>query len=68
MRTCLGVLFGLVLFALVVPGCGPALKEEELGTIVFDVFELPGSDERFDLPDLSPPTVPESETEAADES
>lgn len=68
MRTCLGVLFGLALFALVVPGCGPALKEEELGTIVFDVVELPGGDEQYDLPNVSPPAAPESETEPADES
>ena len=60
MRTCLGLLFGLALVALVAPGCGPALNEEELGTIIYDPQEIPRADVRFDLPDFGPSSPVES--------
>lgn len=68
MRVCLAVLLALGLFALAVPGCGPGVAEEELGTIVFDAEQLPGKGERFELPDVSQPSAPQPKTEPADES
>ena len=68
MRTCLGLLFGLTFFALVASGCGPALKEEELGTVIFDVEDLPGADQQYLPPDVSQPPAAESKTEPTDES
>ena len=68
MRVSLGILLALGLFALSVPGCGPGVAEEELGTIVFDAQALPGKGERFELPDVSQPSAPEPKTEPADES
>ncbi len=68
MRAGLGLLIGFTLFALAAPGCGPALKEEELGRVIFDVGDAPKADQRYDLPDVRQPSPPESGTEPADES
>jgi hypothetical protein len=63
MRACLGLLFGLALLALVAPGCGPALNEDDLGRVIYDVREMPGVDAPFRFPDVSQPSTPESETD-----
>jgi hypothetical protein len=68
MRAGLGLLFGLALLALVVAGCGPALSEEDLGTVIFDVREIPGGDQRYDLPDGGEPATSESAARPTDES
>ena len=73
MRAFLGLLFGMALFSLMVAGCGPSLTEEELGTVILDVGQLPGADQPFELPesyatpasDLESEQAPESETEPA---
>ncbi len=32
---------------LFVSGCGPAVSDEELGTVIYDVQEIPGGDEPY---------------------
>ena len=63
MRVCLGLLFGLALLALVAPGCGPALNEEDLGTVIYDLREMPGGDAPFRIPEVSQPSTPEPQTD-----
>ena len=50
MRTLCGLMLG-GLVAVLLCGCGPALSEEELGTAVFEVPEIPGAEEPYELPD-----------------
>ena len=35
---------------LVLSGCGPSYTDEELGTMVYEVPDVPGSDETFPMP------------------
>ena len=56
------------LIALAVPGCGPRVAEDELGTIVFLRSQLPGVGERFEIPDVGQPSTPDPEPKPADES
>ena len=53
-------LVGLLALGTVV-GCGPNLSEEDLGTVVTDMSDVPGADEPYDLPplDASPSSEPE---------
>ena len=44
-------------------GCGPSIPAEELGEIVSDVNDVPGSDVRYPLPEFEPP--PEDDQNAA---
>lgn len=41
--------------AVVLPGCGPSLSEKELGTIVYEVPKVPGSDQPYKLPSVTAP-------------
>jgi len=36
---------------LLVAGCGPAIPKEDLGTPVFEVPKVPGTDKPYHLPD-----------------
>lgn len=49
--------FWLLLSLLIVllAGCGPALSTSDLGTVVFEVPKVAGSDEPFPMPQLGPP-------------
>lgn len=55
MRIWFGLLFGLVLVAFAASGCGPSVTEEELGTVVYEVSELPGADQPYELPEQAYP-------------
>ena len=63
MRALLGLLFAVVLTLTGLSGCGPAVPEEELGEVVFEVPELPGADEPFPYPDADEPPEPGSAAE-----
>jgi len=55
--------------SLVIAGCGPSYSDEELGTMVYEVPDVPGSDETFPMPELDPKAAEEAqETEEADPS
>lgn len=41
--------------AIIVPGCGPAVSEDELGKMVFTVPDVPGADTPYPIPDVAPP-------------
>jgi len=61
-----GVLLALAAAVLVLPpvwGCGPGVSEEELGTVVKELPEVPGADEPFEMPKLGPPPPPDPEFE-----
>jgi len=49
-RRTLLILFGLLLTA----GCGPAVSEEELGRIAYEVPDVQGAEEPYPLPPLAP--------------
>ena len=73
MRVVLGFLFALILTIPLISGCGPRLTEEDLGTVVDDMSEVPGADEPYEVPGLSiepepdPFEEPEEEEEEEDE-
>ena len=43
----MGLVFFTTIFA---PGCGPALKQEDLGTVIHEVPHVPGSEKPFPVP------------------
>ena len=65
MRTFAGLLIGLLLLAPLLSGCGPALTEEELGTLILDQSGLPGAGVPYKLP--LPESVSTSESESDSE-
>jgi len=40
-------------------GCGPSIDKDDLGTVVEEVPEVPGSDEPFAMPELGAPPPPD---------
>ena len=48
---CLLILILLVL----VGGCGPELSKQELGTVVFEIPKISGSEGPYPMPQLQPP-------------
>jgi hypothetical protein len=66
MRTGLALLLGVFLTLPLLSGCGPALSEEDLGTVVFDVPEVPGADEPYPFPDSDAEPEPDSPDESTD--
>jgi len=58
MRWIRGLALVALMTAVVLPGCGPSLSEEELGTVEFEVPEVDGSEEPYALP---PATTPAAE-------
>ncbi len=51
MRYWFGLLAALVLLA----GCGPELSKTDLGTVVYELPKVAGSDEPYQMPQLGPP-------------
>jgi hypothetical protein len=48
--------FGLLLILLISPaGCGPALSETDLGTVIFEMPQVPGADTPYRIPQLEAP-------------
>lgn len=45
----------LLMLLLSLGGCGPALSKGDLGTVVFEVPKVAGSDEPYLMPQLGPP-------------
>ena len=45
----------LLLVLLSLGGCGPELSKVDLGTVVFEVPKVAGSDEPYQMPQLGPP-------------
>jgi len=66
MRTLAGLSLGMVLLLFVAPGCGPRLSEDDLGTVIYDLEQVPGADKPFLLPDGPPKAAAERETSTAD--
>ncbi len=58
-----GISWGPLLFLLlpVFCGCDSGVPTEDLGTMVFEVPEVPGADEPYEMPELGPPLEPEPE-------
>lgn len=49
-------LLGLLLCMLILSaGCGPAVPEEELGTVLEEAPEVPGSQKPYELPEVDLP-------------
>jgi hypothetical protein len=44
----------LVVLLLALGGCGPQLSKSDLGTVVFEVPKVAGSDEPYFMPQLAP--------------
>ena len=61
MRAFVEFSLGILILLLITPGCGPSLSEEELGTVIYDLEQVPGADEPY----LFPESPPESEAESA---
>lgn len=66
MRTFLGFMSAGLLALCAVSGCGPELSEEELGTVVFEIPDVPGADEPYEVPDLVPAGSSESKSGRSD--
>jgi hypothetical protein len=49
-----GLLIGLVL-----TGCGPAVSNKDLGTVIYEVPHVQGADEPYKLPEINTPTPEE---------
>jgi len=45
---------GLALVLISMFGCGPELSKQDLGTVVFEVPKVAGSDEPYPMPQLGP--------------
>ena len=67
MRALFGFLFASILTLPIVSGCGPHVTEQDLGTVVFEVPNVPGSDEPYELPDSGAGPASDAQPEAADE-
>ena len=67
MRALVGLSLCIVLLLFVTPGCGPSLSEEELGTVVYDVQQIPGADQPFPIPDGPPESASEPESQPEDD-
>jgi len=61
MRAFVGCVLSGLLAVAAVGGCGPNLSEEDLGTVVTDMSEVPGADEPYELPELEEPPPADSE-------
>ena len=48
-------LSGFVVLLVVLEGCGPELSKSDLGTVVFEVPKVAGSDKPYAMPELGPP-------------
>ena len=50
-------LVSLTFCLLLVAGCGPAIPREDLGTVVDEVPEVPGTEEPYEMPALEGPAA-----------
>ena len=55
--------FGLLAVLLVLAGCGPELSKTDLGTVVYELPKVAGSDEPYQMPQLGPPREDKDEDE-----
>jgi hypothetical protein len=53
MRWLSGLLFCL-LIAFGIAGCGPAISEKDMGTIIYEVPKVEGADKPYEMPELGP--------------
>lgn len=51
----LAILFGVLVGAMAVPGCGPAVAKSELPNIVYEVPKVAGADKLYPIPEVVPP-------------
>lgn len=49
----------VLLLIAILTGCGPSIDTRDLGTIVFEVPQVPGADQPFELPPEAGPSPPE---------
>ncbi len=54
MRT-FALLVVLGCLAIILPGCGPAVPQKELGKVEFSVPDVPGAETPYPLPEIAPP-------------
>lgn len=54
-----------LLSILLLGGCGPALSESDLGTVVFEVPKVPDA-EAYSMPQLGPPEDQDQDNEHSD--
>jgi hypothetical protein len=47
---------GLLVFLVILGGCGPELSKSDLGTVVFEVPKIAGADKPYHMPQLDHPT------------
>jgi hypothetical protein len=47
--------FGFLAFLVLLAGCGPELSKNDLGTVIYDVPKVAGSDQPYPMPQLGPP-------------
>ena len=45
----------VLVFLVVLGGCGPELSKQDLGTVVFEVPKVAGADKPYEMPQLGPP-------------
>jgi len=55
MRAFRVTLSAIFAFLPMVSGCDSGVSKEELGTAVFEVPQVPGAEEPYDMPKLGPP-------------
>ncbi len=53
--------FGWLMLFLFLGGCGPALSRSDLGTVVFEVPKVAGTEEPYAMPQLGPPLKDEDD-------
>ncbi len=58
-RVIFSPVLSLLLFVVLLSGCGPELSKNDLGVILPDVPKISGSDEPYQLPELGPVTEEE---------
>jgi hypothetical protein len=58
MRSCATLLCALLW---IIVGCGPGVPEDELGNVVFEIPEVPGSEVPYELPEIEPTEPAETE-------
>jgi hypothetical protein len=60
-RTCFVGLPGCLVVLLFLGGCGPALSNHDLGTVVFEVPKVAGAEEPYQMPQLGPASKDDDE-------
>ncbi len=55
---CVWMVFGILL-----SGCGPALSERDLGTVIYEIPKVPGAEKPYKMPQLGEPSETENQGE-----